>query len=129
VNRAGAASILYVALGGALGSVARWLVSGAVQRWAGGTFPWGTFAVNAAGSLAIGVLAAIALERTLVPPAARLFLIVGVLGGFTTFSAFSYETMAMLRGGQWVSAAGYALGSVIVGVAGALGGFALGMRM
>lgn len=127
--RAAAPAWVWVALGGALGSVLRWGLSGAVQRWSGGTFPWGTFVVNAVGSLAIGVLAALALERALVPPAARLFLIVGVLGGFTTFSAFSYETVALLRDGQWLTAGAYAGGSVVAGVAAALGGFALGMRM
>jgi len=124
-----ATSWLWVAIGGALGSIARWALSGAVQRWTGSTYPWGTFTVNAIGSLAIGVLAALALERTLVPPAARLFLITGVLGGFTTFSAFSYETMALLRDGQWVAASAYAFGSLVVGVGAALGGFALGMKL
>jgi CrcB protein len=118
-----------VALGGALGSVLRWALTGAVQRWTGSAFPWGTFAVNAAGSLAIGLVAAVALERALVSPAARLFSIVGVLGGFTTFSAFSYETLALLRDGQWLAAAGYAGGSVAVGVLGAFAGYAIGMRI
>ena len=118
-----------VALGGALGSMLRWGLTGAVQRWTGSAFPWGTFTVNAAGSLAIGLIAALALERALVPPALRLFSIVGVLGGFTTFSAFSYETLALLRDGQWLAAAGYALGSLALGVCAAMVGYALGMRL
>jgi len=118
-----------VALGGAFGSMLRWGLSGAVQRWSGSAFPWGTFAVNASGSLAIGLIAALALERALVPPAVRLFSIVGVLGGFTTFSAFSYETLALLRDGQWLAAAGYAGGSVAVGLIAAMLGYALGMRV
>ena len=118
-----------VALGGALGSMLRWGLSGAVQRWTGSAFPWGTFAVNAAGSLAVGLIAALALERALVSPAVRLFSIVGVLGGFTTFSAFSYETLALLRDGQWLAASGYALGSVAVGIVAAMIGYALGMRL
>jgi CrcB protein len=117
-----------VALGGAIGSMLRWGLTGVVQRWTGSAFPWGTFVVNAAGSLAIGLIAALALERALVSPAVRLFSIVGVLGGFTTFSAFSYETLALLRDGQWLAATGYALGSVTVGVIAALVGYALGMR-
>ena len=112
-----------------MGSVLRWGLSGAVQRWTGSPLPWGTFVVNAVGSLAIGLVAALALERALVPPAVRLFTIVGVLGGFTTFSAFSYETFALLRDGQWMAAAGYAGGSVIVGVSSTLAGYALGMRL
>jgi CrcB protein len=122
-------SVAWVALGGAIGSVARWALSGAVQKWSGSLFPWGTLVVNAIGSLAIGVLAALALERALIPPAARLFLIVGVLGGFTTFSAFSYETVAMLRGGQWWPALGYVAGSVGAGTVCALGGLAIGARL
>ena len=122
-------SVALVALGGAVGSVLRWGLSGAVQRWTGSPLPWGTFVVNAVGSLAIGLVAALALERALVPPAVRLFTIVGVLGGFTTFSAFSYETFALLRDGQWMAAAGYAGGSVIVGVSSTLAGYALGMRL
>lgn len=122
---------LIVALGGALGSLARWGLSGAVQRWTGSPLPWGTFVVNAIGSLAIGFVAALALERTLVSPAARLFVITGVLGGFTTFSALSYETVALLRDGQWLAATSYALGSVVVGVgvAAALAGYGLGLRI
>jgi CrcB protein len=120
---------LLVALGGALGSVLRWVVSGLVQRAVASGFPWGTVAVNAAGSLLIGLVAAVALERALVSPATRLFLIPGLLGGFTTFSAYSYETLALLRDGQWGAAAGYALGSVAIGLAAAAAGFALGSRL
>ncbi len=119
---------LGVALGGALGSLLRWGLSGMVQRATGSPFPWGTFAVNAIGSLAIGFLAALALERTLISPTMRLFLITGILGGFTTFSAFSYETFGLLRDAQWGAALGYALGSVAVGVTCATLGFALAMR-
>ena len=122
-------NLLLVAAGGAIGSMLRWGLSGAVQRWTDSPFPWGTFAVNAMGSLAVGFVAAVALERALVSPAVRLFSIVGVLGGFTTFSAFSYETLALLRDGQWLSAVGYAGGSVVVGVMAALVGYAFGMKL
>lgn len=118
-----------VALGGALGSIARWGLTGAVQRWSGSPLPWGTFAVNAIGSLAIGFVAALALERTLVSPSARLFLVTGLLGGFTTFSALSYETFALLRDGQWIAAIGYSFGSVVIGVAAALAGYGLALRI
>lgn len=111
-----------------MGSLARWGLSGAVQKWSGEVFPWGTFAVNAIGSLAIGWVTALALERALVPPDTRAFLVPGLLGGFTTFSAYSYETLALLRSGQWSSAAGYALGSLVVGVMAASMGYALGSR-
>jgi CrcB protein len=81
------ASAAWIALGGAIGSVARWSVASAVHRWAGSTFPWGTLTVNAIGSLVIGALAALFMRDALAAPA-RAFWIVGVLGGFTTFSAF-----------------------------------------
>jgi CrcB protein len=123
-------SALLVALGGALGSVLRWLVGGWVHdATPTSTFPWGTFAVNAAGSFAIGAVLALALERALVSPAMRLLLVTGVLGGFTTFSAFSYETLQLLRDGQWPAALGYSLGSVALGLAAAFGGWALVTRI
>ena len=121
---------LLVALGGALGSVLRWLVGSAVHTlMPTSTFPWGTLGINLAGSFAIGLVMALALERTLVPPAARLFLVTGVLGGFTTFSALSYETLQLVRDGEWPAAAGYVLGSLTGGVAAAFGGFALASRL
>jgi CrcB protein len=120
---------LLVALGGGAGSALRWLVGGWVQRLSPtSTFPWGTLAVNATGSFAIGIVLTLSLERALVPPAVRLLLVTGVLGGYTTFSAFSYETLQLLRDGQWPAALGYALGSVLVGVAAAFAGFGLAMR-
>ena len=118
-----------VALGGAFGSVSRWLVSGWVQRLAPpSAFPWGTLAVNTTGSFAIGLVLALALERAMVTPAARLLLVTGVLGGYTTLSAVSYETLAMLREGQWPAALGYALGTVVLGVSAAFAGYALASR-
>jgi CrcB protein len=120
---------LLVALGGAAGSLARWGLASAIQRWSGVTFPWGTLAVNAAGALAIGFVGALALERAQIPPALRHLLIAGVLGGFTTFSAYSWETLALLREGQWVAATLYAGGSVIACLAAVALGFAAGMRV
>ncbi|MCC6348235.1 MAG: fluoride efflux transporter CrcB [Candidatus Eisenbacteria bacterium] len=123
-------SALLVALGGALGSVLRWLVGGWVQSLTpSSTFPWGTFAVNAIGSFAIGALLGLALERALVPPAMRLLLVTGLLGGFTTFSSFSYETLQLARDGQWPAAVGYSLGSLVLGVAAAFVGWALVTRV
>ena len=122
--------LLLVAVGGACGSVARWLLSGWVQRLNPVSgFPWGTIVVNGTGSLAIGLVLGLSLERALVPPNARLFLVTGVLGGFTTFSAFSWEALALLRNGQWPAAAGYVLGSLVVGVLGALAGWSAALRM
>jgi CrcB protein len=121
--------VLLVALGGALGSVARWGLSGLIQRASGSTWPWGTFAVNVAGSLLIGFIGALAIERVLLSPNSRLLLITGVLGGFTTFSAYSYETVGLLREGRWPAAAAYALGSIVVGVTATIAGYSVGMRV
>jgi CrcB protein len=95
-----AVMVALVFLGGGFGSVGRFLMSGAVQRLSGGSFPWGTFSVNALGALIIGALWAWA-ERYDAAPAARVFFGMGILGGFTTFSAFSFETFALLRDGAW----------------------------
>lgn len=122
-------ALVLVALGGAAGSVLRWALAGAVQRWSGSLFPWGTFTVNVLGALAIGILSALAVERALLPPAARQLVIVGVLGGFTTFSTLSFETFTLLRDGQWLAGSLYAGGSLVAGLAATLIGFALGMRL
>ena len=106
---------VWVGLGGFIGSVARyavavWLAPGEIER-----FPWATFAVNCVGCLLIGVLAGV-FARTPSPDAVRLFLMTGVLGGFTTFSAFGLESVTLLRRGDLGTALLYILGSVLVGV-------------
>ena len=88
---------LLVFLGGGIGATARYGLQGVVYRVAGTAFPYGTLAVNVLGSLLIGFLMALFEERFIVNPSLRLFLTIGILGGFTTFSSFSYETIAMLR--------------------------------
>jgi fluoride exporter len=107
---------LWVALGGALGSVARYGCTGLASRWIGATFPWGTLIVNVVGSLLIGFVATLFAPdgRVLVPPDARAFVTVGVLGGFTTFSAFSLETLNLARGGEWLWAGANVLASVVL---------------
>jgi len=122
---------LAVALGGALGSWARWTLGGWVQRRAsaasGGLalFPAGTLAVNLLGCLAIGCLAAWLEERGAVDPALRIFLLVGVLGGFTTFSSFGFETVALVRDGNLGLAATNVAASVAGGLAGVWAGLAM----
>ena len=106
---------LFIALGSALGGVARYWVSGWVAGWVGETFPWGTLVVNVVGSAIIGVLAAFGDSARLgLPAEARLFLMVGVLGGFTTFSSFSLQTLRLMQDGDWLRAAGNVLLSVAV---------------
>ena len=109
-------TFLWVALGGALGSMARYGCAGLAARWVGATFPWGTLFVNVAGSLTIGFVATLISPdgRLLVSPDARAFVLVGLLGGFTTFSSFSLETLNLARDGEWLWAAANALGSLVL---------------
>lgn len=109
--------LLLVGIGGFAGSVARYVLGGwLLHHTAQERFPWSTFAVNAAGCLAIGVLAELATRHGMFGPNARLLLFTGLLGGFTTFSAFGLETLLLLRRGDMGVALAYALGSVVVGV-------------
>jgi CrcB protein len=105
---------LLVALGSALGGIARYAASGIVARWFGETFPWGTLLVNIVGSFAIGFFATITSTegRWLVSPAGRTFFMVGICGGFTTFSSFSLQTLNLARDAQWLYAGFNILGSV-----------------
>ena len=100
-----AGRVLIVGAGGFLGASARYLLGGFVHRQYGGTFPLGTWVVNVLGCLVIGVLAALVLDRPVLDPRLRLFAMVGVLGGFTTFSSFSYETLELWRQGALRAAA------------------------
>lgn len=98
--------ILIVGTGGALGAVLRYVVSGLVQRldpW--GSFPLGTLAVNVVGSAVLGLLGGLSESRSVLGAGTRLFVFIGVLGGFTTFSTFTYETLALLRSGEAAKAA------------------------
>ena len=118
-------SALLVALGGAIGSVARWASVFLVGQWVGITYPWGTLSVNVVGSFLIGVIGALARTASLgVTPDVRLFLVTGVLGGFTTFSSFSFELLALVQKAALGPALAYALGSVAIGLAAAWAGFA-----
>lgn len=107
---------LLIALGGALGSVARYWLSGVIAVHYGETFPWGTFWVNVTGCLAIGFLATFTSPdgRWLASSEARGFLMLGICGGYTTFSSFSLQTLNLVRDGDWLRAGGYVVGSVLV---------------
>ncbi|MDQ2867821.1 MAG: fluoride efflux transporter CrcB [Verrucomicrobiota bacterium] len=106
-------SYLMVALGGALGSVARFWVSGAIAVWIGETFPMGTLFVNVTGSFLIGMFAAFTAPdgRAWASPGLRQFFMIGVMGGYTTFSSFSLQTLSLAREGEWLFAALNAIGS------------------
>jgi len=119
-------TVLWVALGGALGSVARYALSGIAVRWLGAAFPYGTLFVNVTGSFAIGLLAALVAAdgRPSLGADARAFLLVGVLGGFTTFSSFSLETLNLARSGALAPALLNVAGSVVLCLAAVSLGFA-----
>jgi CrcB protein len=104
-------------IGGALGAGARFLVSGAFLRALGPGFPWGTLAINLIGGLLMGVLVGLLARTSSGGEQARLLLGVGVLGGFTTFSAFGLETWLMIERGQMVPAFAYVAASMIGAVA------------
>jgi CrcB protein len=91
---------LLVFLGGGIGATARYWLQGLVYRFISAGFPYGTLAVNLLGSFIIGFLMSFFEQRFIVNPSLRIFLTIGILGGFTTFSTFSYETMALLRDGS-----------------------------
>jgi len=104
-----------VMLGAALGGLARFVAGSAIMEKYGGTFPLGTVVINISGSFLIGVLMTLLTERWQDHPNWRLFLVVGVLGGYTTFSSFEYETLQAMRKGGPVIAMANVLGSVILG--------------
>lgn len=118
-------SILAVALGGALGSVLRHLLNNGIMVLTKSPFPFGIMVINILGGLAMGVLIALFAEQTQAPQNLRSFLMVGVLGGFTTFSTFSADTVLLWQRGEVVQAVAYAGGSVILSVAALLLGMML----
>jgi fluoride exporter len=100
-------ALLLVGFGGFFGSILRYLSQGGIYRWIEKPWiPWGTLAVNVVGCFALGFLAELAQTRQIIGPQLRLFLFIGVLGGFTTFSTFGFETFALARDGQWGSFVG-----------------------
>ncbi|EAU54168.1 fluoride efflux transporter CrcB [Mariprofundus ferrooxydans] len=103
-----------VAIGGAAGAVARWLMASAIQRVAGGAFPWGTFAVNALGSFLLGFLFVWLIERSTAGELLRLAITVGFLGAFTTFSTYSLESVRLLQEGAFQMAFGNIAGQLLV---------------
>lgn len=103
-----------VGAGGLAGSLGRYWLSGLVQGWSGAAFPLGTFAVNLLGSFLIGLVMVLSVERNLVGPDLRLFLTTGFMGGFTTMSTFSFETLGLLsEGSMGLAAANVALTLVL----------------
>lgn len=122
-------AFLAIGAGGALGAVARYWLSGRVSNWMGSEFPWGTLSVNVIGSFLIGLLALMLNTKTPMGEHLRLGLLVGVLGGFTTFSAFSGETLRLLETAQWFKAIVYISASVLLCILAAAAGMAAGRQL
>ena len=118
--------VALVFVGGGIGSVLRYGLASAVQRGMPGPFPAGTFVVNLVGSFAIGLVGALGLERAAISPEARVFLMVGLLGGFTTFSSLAWETLGLLTVRDVLRATLYVALSVFLGLLGAWLGRLLG---
>src|SRR6476659_9080048 len=118
-----------ICLGGAVGTGARYLLGGAVVRWMGPDFPYGTLLINVLGSLLIGVVQQIGLTTLLIPDTLRLVLAVGVMGGFTTYSSFSYETIRLVEAGSWMAATLYIVLTTALCLACCVAGLSLGRIM
>jgi len=118
--------VLFVALGGAIGSVARYLLGGWFAARFGAAFPYGTFVINVTGSFIIGLFLAYAQDRVSLSPYWRLFFAVGFVGGYTTFSTFEYESVRLFQDGEMLLGALYLMGSVVTGGVAAIAGIALG---
>lgn len=108
--------ILAVALGGAIGSVARYLVGIGSGRLFGMTFPWGTLIINVTGSFLIGTFVGLFATKWDLPQAARVFLTVGICGGYTTFSTFSLDVFYLIERGEMAASAAYMIASVVLSV-------------
>ncbi len=121
--------LLAIAAGGATGAVLRFLASNAVHGVLGRDFPYGTLFVNVAGSLAMGFLYYWLIERSVAQPALRGFVLIGLLGAFTTFSTFSIETLNLIEAGQWSRAMINALASALLSIGAAALGLLAGRQL
>jgi fluoride exporter len=109
--------LIAIAIGGGLGSLARHYLSTAIYHLTGGTFPWGILVVNVLGGFAMGLIVELSALKLNLSPELRAFLTTGVLGGFTTFSAFSLDAALLIERGDWLNAGSYMVGSVVLSVA------------
>lgn len=108
--------VLAVALGGAVGSLARFFLAGRIQSAAWPGFPWGIFVVNVSGGFIMGLIVELSALKITLTPEMRAFLTVGILGGYTTFSTFSLDSALLIQRGMWPSAVAYMTGSVALSV-------------
>jgi fluoride exporter len=121
----------WIAIGSALGGIARYWLSGIAARLFGETFPWGTLAINIIGSFVIGFFGALSAPdgSIFVGSTIRQFVMVGICGGFTTFSSFSLQTLNLINDGEWLGAGGYIGGSVALSLIAVWAGRALAVSL
>lgn len=119
-------NLLYIALGGALGAVSRYLLSGWVSGATGKLFPFGTLLVNVIGCFFLGVVAHVAQTTTLIPKSLNTAVTIGFLGALTTFSTFGYETLKQIEDGAWGGVLANIAANVIVGIAAVWAGIVVG---
>jgi fluoride exporter len=115
----------YIAAGSAIGGVGRYLLGGVIQRLLDTTFPAGTLVINITGSFLLGAIMRVALDSPSISPEVRAFLTIGICGGYTTFSTFSYETAVLLEDGEWTRAMAYVVASVLLSLIATFLGFAV----
>jgi len=121
--------LLYIALGSAIGGVGRYLLGGVIQRLSGGTFPIGTLIINITGSFLLGLIYRYSADSAAITPEVRAMLTIGVCGGYTTFSSFSYESVRMMEDGQAARALAYVALSVGLCLCGTFLGIAAGREL
>ena len=122
-------SLLLIALGGAAGAAARSLVDTWISAWSSSSFPWGTLAVNASGSLALGLIFALATERNVLPPDIRGPVMIGFVGAYTTFSTLMLESWRLVEDGSIGLAAASLAGSVGLGLVAVVAGLSIGRAL
>ena len=121
--------LVLIGVGGAAGAMARYLVDTWVSERAAGAFPWGTLAVNLSGSLVLGFLFALAIERGVLPPSVRGPVLVGFIGAYTTFSTLMLESWRLIEGGATALGLADLVGSVVLGMIAVVGGLLLGRAL
>ena len=122
-------NLLYIAVGGAIGAVLRYIMGNVTARYFNPNLPYGTFIINITGCFLMGFLMTLIVDKQLLPPVWRLFLCVGVLGGFTTFSSFGYEVYTLLYEGNLYGGQVYAAASFALGVYGVAAGVVLAKNL
>ncbi len=117
---------LIIGLGGFLGANARYLVGGWIAERFGSSFPYGTLVINVSGSFLIGLIMTLIVDRFSAPPSARLFLAIGFLGAYTTFSTFSFESLALIQERAYLAAGANLLANVLLGLGAVVLGVIIG---